>query len=135
MELARQKEYQEKARNDIMNAVEKYGWTYDAFNNMKYLDKCVAEGARLHPAVSTIDRCSRNDYKVQFSSHTVDNQIFVDRLFRYPVPMSLLRKIHRFTSHFMDYIMTTNILCNQKFLIPNGTMITKKYPMPISPSE
>lgn len=65
MELAREEEFQKKARADIMAAIEKHGWTYEAFNDMKYLDKCVAEGVRLHPSVSTIDRYTRNDYQVQ----------------------------------------------------------------------
>ncbi|KAG4076397.1 hypothetical protein HA402_005840 [Bradysia odoriphaga] len=64
MELARQKECQNKAREDIMNAISKHGWTYEAFNDMKYLDKCVAEGVRLHPSVSTIDRYTRKDYQI-----------------------------------------------------------------------
>ncbi|KAJ6645702.1 Cytochrome P450 6k1 [Pseudolycoriella hygida] len=64
MELARKPECQEKARNDILSAIEKHGWTYDAFNDMKYLDKCVAEGVRLHPSVSTIDRYTKNDYQI-----------------------------------------------------------------------
>lgn len=68
MELARQKECQQKAREDILDAIEKHGWTYEAFNEMKYLDKCVAEGVRLHPSVSTIDRYTRNDYQVSDSA-------------------------------------------------------------------
>ena len=64
MELARKKECQRKAREDILRAIDKHGWTYDAFNDMKYLDKCVAEGVRLHPSVSTIDRYTREDYLV-----------------------------------------------------------------------
>ncbi|KAG4074729.1 hypothetical protein HA402_008455 [Bradysia odoriphaga] len=64
MELARQKECQDKAREDIMNAIAKHGWTYEAFSDMKYLDKCVAEGVRLHPSVSTIDRYTRKDYQI-----------------------------------------------------------------------
>ena len=64
MELANNYEYQDKARKDIEKAIGKYGLTYEAFNDMKYLDQCIAEGVRLHPPVSTIDRYTRQNYKV-----------------------------------------------------------------------
>lgn len=65
MELASYPEYQQKAREDINKAIEKHGLTYEAFNDMKYLDQCIAEGVRLHPPVSTIDRYTRQDYQVR----------------------------------------------------------------------
>ncbi|XP_032667814.1 uncharacterized protein LOC116842550 [Odontomachus brunneus] len=64
MELANHLECQQLAREDINAAIEKYGWTYEAFNNMKYLDQAIAEGLRLHPPVSTIDRYTREDYQI-----------------------------------------------------------------------
>lgn len=88
MELARQIDCQERARNDIVNAVEKHGWSYEAFNDMKYLDKCVAEGVRLHPSVSTIDRYTRKDYQVEFFHYTtIKNFVFnvFDQFLRYLV--------------------------------------------------
>lgn len=66
MELARKTECQDRARIDVLKSIEKHGWTYNAFINMKYLDKCVAEGQRLHPSISTIDRHTLEDYKVKF---------------------------------------------------------------------
>lgn len=65
MELARNTKCQTRARHDILNAINLHGWTYEAFNEMKYLDQCIAEGLRLHPPVSTIDRYTRNNYKVR----------------------------------------------------------------------
>lgn len=65
MELANNHEYQEEARKDVNKAIEKHGLTYEAFNDMKYLDQCIAEGIRLHPPISTLDRYTRQDYKVQ----------------------------------------------------------------------
>lgn len=65
MELASHPEYQQKARKDILRATEKYGTTYEAYKDMKYLDLCIAEGVRLHPSVSTIDRYTKCDYKVK----------------------------------------------------------------------
>lgn len=66
MELARKKECQDKARAEILRSLQMHGLTYEAFNDMKYLDQCIAEGVRLHPSVSTIDRYTRQDYKVNF---------------------------------------------------------------------
>ncbi|XP_051168310.1 cytochrome P450 6k1-like isoform X1 [Leptopilina boulardi] len=64
MELAKHSDFQQKAREDINASIEKHGLTYEAFNDMKYLDQCIAEGIRLHPPVSTIDRYTRNDYQI-----------------------------------------------------------------------
>ncbi|KAH0561365.1 hypothetical protein KQX54_016350 [Cotesia glomerata] len=64
MELAKKKEYQDRAREDIKKAIDKHRWTFEAFNDMKYLDQCIAEGVRLHPSVSTIDRYTLQDYKI-----------------------------------------------------------------------
>ncbi|XP_034942074.1 cytochrome P450 6k1-like [Chelonus insularis] len=64
MELARHKEYQDRVRDEIKKTIEKNGWTYEAFNETKFLDQCIAEGIRLHPPVSTIDRKTRDDYTI-----------------------------------------------------------------------
>ncbi|KAI4502716.1 hypothetical protein M0802_001760 [Mischocyttarus mexicanus] len=64
MELANNMKCQERAREDINKAINKHGWTYEAFNEMKYLDQTIAEGLRLHPPVSTIDRYTRQDYQI-----------------------------------------------------------------------
>lgn len=68
MELANNLDCQARAREDIDRAVKVHGFTYEAFKDMKYLDQCIAEGVRLNPPVSTIDRYTRNDYKVSFWS-------------------------------------------------------------------
>ncbi|KAK0078337.1 hypothetical protein PV326_009434, partial [Microctonus aethiopoides] len=72
MELARNIKCQSRARHDILNAIDLHGWTYEAFNEMKYLDQCIAEGLRLHPPVSTIDRYTRNNYKIPGSDITIE---------------------------------------------------------------
>ncbi|OXU24125.1 hypothetical protein TSAR_013101 [Trichomalopsis sarcophagae] len=64
MELAAHPEIQERARQDIERSIKEHGMTYEAFNDMKYLDQCLAEGVRLHPPVSTIDRYTRQDYTI-----------------------------------------------------------------------
>ena len=82
MELAIHPKYQEKARKDIEKAIEKHGLTYEAFNDMKYLDQCIAEGVRLHPPVSTIDRYTRQDYKVHLISKKIIKLILFLILFK-----------------------------------------------------
>ncbi|CAF4904828.1 unnamed protein product [Pieris macdunnoughi] len=64
MELAKNSEYQDRARECIKTAIAQHGWTVEAFNNMKYLDQVIAEGLRLHPSVSTLDREALHDYKI-----------------------------------------------------------------------
>ncbi|CAD6230896.1 GSCOCT00006873001.2-RA-CDS [Cotesia congregata] len=64
MELAQNKDYQNRAREDVKKAVAEHGWTFEAFDNMKYLDLCIAEGVRLYPPVVHLDRYTRQDYKV-----------------------------------------------------------------------
>lgn len=65
LELARNKYSQNKVRNEILMATIKMnGWNCEAFANMKYLDQCIAEAIRIHPPVATLDRFTRNDYKV-----------------------------------------------------------------------
>lgn len=81
MELARNKKCQDRAREDIRNTIELYGWSLEAFGEMKYLDQCVAEGIRLYPPVSTLDRCALNDYKVSsFSSHPLGKQALIYKM-------------------------------------------------------
>lgn len=72
MELAKHPEYQEEARKDINRAIEKHGWTYEAFQDMKYLEQTILESLRLHPPVSTIDRYTFEDYKVSLKSNYND---------------------------------------------------------------
>lgn len=64
MELAKNPEFQQKARENVNAAIEKHGLTYEAFNDMKYLNQCIAEGIRLHPPVATIERNTRQDYQI-----------------------------------------------------------------------
>ncbi|XP_014482828.1 PREDICTED: cytochrome P450 6k1-like [Dinoponera quadriceps] len=72
MELSKHLEYQQLAREDINRAIDKYGWTYEAFNDMRYLDQAIAEGLRLYPPVSTIDRYTRQDYEIPGTDITIE---------------------------------------------------------------
>ncbi|KAL0808584.1 hypothetical protein ABMA28_013026 [Loxostege sticticalis] len=64
MELAKDKECQDRARKDIQEAIARHGWTVKAFDEMKYLGQCLSESLRLHPTVSTLDRYPLTDYQI-----------------------------------------------------------------------
>lgn len=64
LELAKNLECQELARQDINRAIGKYGWTFEAFNDMKYVDQTIAENLRLHPPLSFLDRYTLDNYRV-----------------------------------------------------------------------
>ncbi|XP_061729694.1 cytochrome P450 6k1-like [Cydia pomonella] len=72
MELARHKAFQDEARADIRQAIEKHGWTYDAFKEMRVLEQCIREAMRMHPQVSTLDRVGKEDYKIPGTNYTIE---------------------------------------------------------------
>lgn len=72
MELAHHPEYQDLARQDIIRAISEHGWTYEAFNDMKYLDRVIAENLRLHPPLSFIDRYALEDYQVGLKKNNTE---------------------------------------------------------------
>nr|ARA91614.1 cytochrome P450 monooxygenase [Pieris rapae] len=72
MELAKSKECQDRARDCIKEAVGKYGWTLEGFNEMKYMDQVISEGVRMHPSVPILDRYTLNDYKIPNTDLTIE---------------------------------------------------------------
>ncbi|XP_036149701.1 cytochrome P450 6k1 [Monomorium pharaonis] len=79
MELAKNPEYQQLAREDINRAIETYGWTFEAFQNMKYLEQTIHETLRLYPSVGIVDRHTLQDYKIPNSEVIIekDTPIYV----------------------------------------------------------
>ncbi|XP_063630770.1 cytochrome P450 6k1-like [Cydia splendana] len=71
MQLARNRSIQERARADVQRAVQKHGWTYEAFVDMRYLQQCLQETMRIHPQVSTLDRVGREDYQIPNTNITI----------------------------------------------------------------
>ncbi|XP_047521133.1 cytochrome P450 6k1-like isoform X2 [Pieris napi] len=72
MELAKSKECQDRARDCIKEAVAKYGWTLEGFNEMKYMEQVISEGVRMHPSVPILDRYTLDDYKIPNTDLTIE---------------------------------------------------------------
>ncbi|KAL9702162.1 hypothetical protein quinque_005680 [Culex quinquefasciatus] len=71
-ELARNPECQEKARESVLKAIETHGGlTYEAMNDMQYLDQCINETLRLYPAVPVLERKSSQSYKIPDTDVTI----------------------------------------------------------------
>lgn len=64
-ELAQDQELQEKARNDVKDALAKHNdqFTYEAMQDMHYLEQCLNESMRKYPPVPILLRRVVKDYK------------------------------------------------------------------------
>lgn len=65
-ELAVNQEIQNKVRNEINSVLAKYGGnvTYEAINEMKYMQQVIDETLRMYPPVPILTRVCENDYKI-----------------------------------------------------------------------
>ncbi|XP_017091713.2 probable cytochrome P450 6d5 [Drosophila bipectinata] len=65
-ELAQNPEMLAKAQEDVRNAIEKHDGklTYDAIQEMKYLEACVIETTRKYPGLPLLNRICTEDYPV-----------------------------------------------------------------------
>uniref|UniRef100_A0A1I8P5Q4 Cytochrome P450 n=1 Tax=Stomoxys calcitrans TaxID=35570 RepID=A0A1I8P5Q4_STOCA len=76
-ELAMNPEVLEKARQDVDKAMEKHGLdkhkrlTYDAIQDMSYLDLCIMETLRKYPALPFLNRECTQDYQVPESKFVI----------------------------------------------------------------
>ncbi|KAK9744840.1 Cytochrome P450 [Popillia japonica] len=78
-ELAFNPDIQQKAREDINNIMKKHNdqLTYDAINEMKYLQMVVDETLRKHPPGTTLNRLCNTDYKIEDSDIVIEKDTLV----------------------------------------------------------
>nr|AAF97936.1 cytochrome P450 CYP6N3v1 [Aedes albopictus] len=64
-ELAQNSELQDKARKSVMDSIKKHGsLTYEAIQDMQYIDQCINESLRKYPPASNLTRIVSKDYKL-----------------------------------------------------------------------
>lgn len=70
LELSLNEDIQEKARMSVVESLTKYGnkLTFEAINDMQYLDLCLNETLRKHSAASNLQRVSIEDYRIPNSN-------------------------------------------------------------------
>ncbi|EAT39031.1 AAEL009124-PA [Aedes aegypti] len=68
-ELAQNSDLQNKARKSVMDSIKKHGsLTYEAMQDMQYIDQCINESLRKYPPASTLTRSVSKDYKLPNSN-------------------------------------------------------------------
>lgn len=75
-ELAKHPEIQKRTREEIHEKLKEHGMTYEAFQNMKYLNQVMSETLRFYPPAPLIDRICVKDYKVNRQIINLFNEIF-----------------------------------------------------------
>ncbi|XP_005184395.4 probable cytochrome P450 6a14 [Musca domestica] len=76
-ELARHQEVQDRLRKEILESLRenKGELTYEAINNMEYLDRVVAETLRFYPPLATVVRVTKNDYQIPNTRYVIKKDI------------------------------------------------------------
>lgn len=64
VELAKHPDIQRKVREEICEKIKEHGMTYEAVQEMKYLNQVISEVLRLYPPAPLIDRIALADYKI-----------------------------------------------------------------------
>ncbi|XP_068157387.1 probable cytochrome P450 6d5 [Drosophila tropicalis] len=92
-ELTQHPKVMAKAKEDVINALAKHGGklSYDAIQDMKYLELCIMETARKYPALPILNRECTKDYQLPNSSLTIKKGT--------PIVISLMG-LHRDEQHF-----------------------------------
>lgn len=72
-ELSVNSEYQDKARKDVVNAIQSHGGVlnYESLADMHYIDKCVNETLRKYPSGVTLQRSCAKSYHIPGSNVTI----------------------------------------------------------------
>ncbi|XP_036346577.1 probable cytochrome P450 6d5 [Rhagoletis pomonella] len=94
-ELAQYPEVLEKAQRDVREVLEKHGnkFSYDAIQDMKYLDLCIMETTRKYPALPILNRQCTQDYPIPNSELVIKKGT--------PIIIPLLG-LHRDAQYFPD---------------------------------
>ncbi|XP_053692628.1 uncharacterized protein LOC128741078 [Sabethes cyaneus] len=72
-ELALNAEIQDKARKDVLDSIQRNGSiSYDAVQDMPYLDQCINETLRKYPPISIISRMVSKPYRIPDSDITLE---------------------------------------------------------------
>ncbi|XP_060518301.1 probable cytochrome P450 6a20 [Cylas formicarius] len=73
-ELAVHQDIQEKLRNHIKDVLERHDdkYTYEAFQELTYLDKCIHESMRIHPVATLLPRICTQRYKIPGTDVVLD---------------------------------------------------------------
>ncbi|XP_055312119.1 cytochrome P450 6a8-like [Sitodiplosis mosellana] len=77
--LEKNKHIQDEARREIFAVLEKHNGqlTYEAVNDMVYVDQIINEALRKHPPASNLARIATKNYKVPNSDYTIPEGMFV----------------------------------------------------------
>lgn len=73
-ELSQNEELMQRAVRDVEDTLEENGgeFTYDAVNNMKFIDLCVKETLRKYPALPILNRECTKDYQFPGTNFTIE---------------------------------------------------------------
>ncbi|XP_055595395.1 probable cytochrome P450 6a13 [Uranotaenia lowii] len=78
-QLALNEACQEKARLSVLEAIEKHdGLTFEALQDMAFLDQCINETLRLYPPVPILERKAFQDYQIPETNIVVPRKMMVN---------------------------------------------------------
>nr|QZM07481.1 cytochrome P450 monooxygenase CYP6TC1 [Lasioderma serricorne] len=118
-ELAMNQEIQDRARNEVMEVIRKNGGelTYDAIQDMKYVEQVIDETLRKHPAFGLLIRSCVKDYKIP------DTEIVIDKGTQIIIP------IHAF-HHDPEYFPNPDLFDPERFNDDNKNNIVPSSYLP-----
>lgn len=72
-ELTQNPELMEKAQKEISEVLERYNHkiSYEAIQEMKFVDLCIQESLRKYPGLPVLNRMSTRDYKIPEHNYTI----------------------------------------------------------------
>ncbi|XP_039434443.1 probable cytochrome P450 6a13 [Culex pipiens pallens] len=90
-ELSLRPEIQDKARNCVVQALEKHGGlTYEAVCDMGYFDQCINETLRKYPTLPILERQTFKDYQIP------DSDVIIQKGVRIQIPVYAIQHDERY---------------------------------------